>query len=259
MLKQFEVADRIISCWVNPRDFGTHLKSLIFIHGSGSDHSGWSLQYSQLHKEFNVIAVDLPGHGASPGTGEDEVGKYVDWIKKLVDVLPVKRPVLIGHSLGAAISLTFALHYPLDVSGIVPVGGGIKMPVNSDLLSGLKTNPAQAIDLICKFSLAKENRQKLFDPLKKSMSNANIDVLYNDLSACNKLDLTSDLNKIKTPTLVLCGAEDKMTPPDFSRQIAAGIDGAKLRLIEDAGHMVMLEQPELFNEAITNFAASTSS
>jgi pimeloyl-ACP methyl ester carboxylesterase len=172
--------------------------------------------------------------------------------------MDLPEPVLIGHSLGAAISLKFALRYPQDIAGIVPVGGGIKMPVNPDLLTGLKTNPALVIDLICKFSLARENRPKLFDPLKKSMSQANVDVLFGDLSACNKLDLTNDIGRISIPVLVLCGADDKMTPVDFSRQIAASINGAKLGEIAGAGHMVMLEQPELFNAAVVKFTVSIS-
>ena len=198
-----------------------HQQSLVFIHGSGSDHTCWSYQYSRLHKQFNIVALDLPGHGSSTGGGENDVDQYCLWIKKLLDVLQLKKPVLIGHSLGAAIAMKFALRYPQDVAGIVPVGGGIKMPVNPDLLTGLKTNPAVAIDLICKFSLARENRPKLLAALKKSLSKASMDVLYGDLCACNNLDLTADIGKINARTLVLCGMEDKMTPADFSREIAA--------------------------------------
>ena len=170
----------------------------------------------------------------------------------------LKNPILVGHSLGAAITLQFALNYPQKIKGIVSVGGGIKMPVNPSLLEFLKTNPAEAIDLICKFSLAKENRPQFFAPLKKSLSQANIDVLYGDLSACDKLDLTHEIGKIAVPALVICGAEDKMTPPDFSRQIAESINGAKLCLIEGAGHMVMMERPKEFNEALNKFALSIS-
>ena len=256
MIKKFGIDNIEIACWINPGDFGVYPQSLVFIHGSGSDHSCWSHQYSSLHKQFNIVAVDLPGHGSSTGTGENDVDQYCLWIKKLLDALKLKNPVLVGHSLGAAMAMTFALRYPQDVAGIVPVGGGIKMPVNPDLLSGLKTNPALAIDLICKFSLAKENRAKLFDPLKESMSKANVDVLYGDLSACAKLDLTADIGKTNTPAQVICGMEDKMTPADFSRRIVAGINGAKLCLIEGAGHMVMLEKPAEVNMAVGKFASS---
>jgi pimeloyl-ACP methyl ester carboxylesterase len=258
MLKYFNVESTKIACWINSQDFGKKKQSLIFIHGSGGDHSLWSLQYAKLHKHYNIVAIDLPGHGRSKGSGESDVGNYCFWIKRLLDILHLKNSILVGHSLGAAITLQFALNYPQEIKGIVPVGGGMKMPVNPSLLEFLKTNPAEAIDLICKFSLAKENRPQFFDQLKKSLSQANINVLYDDLSACDKLDLTSKISKITAPVLVICGIEDKMTPPDFSRQITENISGAKLCLIEGAGHMVMMERPKEFNEALNKVALSIS-
>ncbi|PKN66784.1 MAG: hypothetical protein CVU54_17905 [Deltaproteobacteria bacterium HGW-Deltaproteobacteria-12] len=258
MIKIFRTGDIDIACWINPAGFGTHPLSLVFIHGSGSDHTGWSYQYSGLQKQFNIIAVDLPGHGSSTGSGENDVETYCLWIKKLLAVLQITKPVLIGHSLGAAMAMKFALLYPGEVSGIVPVGGGLKMPVNPDLLAGLKINPSIALDMMSKFSVAKENRPKLLDALRQSMSAVNIDVLHGDLSACDKLDLTADIGKINTPAQVICGLDDKMTPPDLARQIAAGIPGAKLCLIAGAGHMVMLEKPEEFNKAVEEFASAIS-
>jgi pimeloyl-ACP methyl ester carboxylesterase len=77
-------------------------------------------------------------------------------------------------------------------------------------------------------------------------------------TACNNLDLTQETGEIKVPALVICGAEDKMTPLDFSRQLAAGISGATLEIIEGAGHMVMLERPVEFNMSLDKFAASIS-
>ena len=256
MLKYYNIESTKIACWINNSDFDKHQQSLIFIHGSGSDHSLWSHQYAKLHKHYNIVAVDLPGHGRSQGSGETDVRAYCVWISKLLDVLHLKNSIVIGHSLGAAITLQFALNYPQDIKGIVVVGGGLKMPVNPSLLELLKVNPEQAIELICKFSLARENRPKFFDALKKSLSGANINILYGDLTACNKLDLTGEIEKIAVPALVICGVEDKMTPADFSCQIAENIDGAKLCLIEDAGHMVMMERPKEFNDALNAFASS---
>lgn len=258
MIQTFSIDNTDIACWTNPRNFGAYARSLVFIHGSGGDHTGWSCQYSKLHKQFNIMAIDLPGHGQSLGQGENEVDKYVLWMKKLLDKTPLKNPILIGHSLGAAITLSFALHYPQDIKAIVPVGGGIKMPVNPALLTGLKTNPTEVIDLICKFSLAKENRPKLFIPLKKSFAKANTDVLYNDLFACSKLDLSEEIKKIQVPALIICGMEDKMTPVDFSRRVADSISGSQLSLIAGAGHMVMMEKPAEFNAALSQFASSIS-
>jgi pimeloyl-ACP methyl ester carboxylesterase len=262
MLKYFNIESTEIACWVNGSNFDQKKPSLFFIHGFGSDHSAWSLQYGRLHKKYNIVAVDLPGHGRSGGGGESDVARYCLWVKKLLDILNLKDAVIVGHSLGAAIALRFAINYPQEIAGIVLVGGGMKMPVNSFFLDFLKTNPpvvpADVIDLICKYSLAKENRSKFSAPLQKSISRAKVDVLYGDLSACNKLDLTQELGKINVPALVICGVEDKMAPPDFSRQLAAGISGATLEIVEGAGHMVMLEKPAKFNMSLTKFTESIS-
>jgi pimeloyl-ACP methyl ester carboxylesterase len=262
MLKYFNVESTKIACWINGSDFDKKKPSLVFIHGSGSDHSAWSHQYARLHKYYNILAIDLPGHGRSGGGGEADVEKYCLWVKKLLDIIDLKNAVLIGHSLGAAITLMFVLNYPQEIAGIVLVGGGMKMPVNSFFLDFLKTNPpevpAEVIDLICKYSLAKENRSEFSAPLKKSLSQSSVEVLYGDLLACNNLDLTQELGEINVPALVICGAEDKMTPLNFSRQLAASISGAILEIIEGAGHMVMLERPAEFNMILTKFTESIS-
>jgi len=258
MIKKIDIDNVTIACWLNPGEGGGQKQSLVFIHGSGSDHSCWAYQYSRLHKQFNIAALDLPGHGLSTGGGEGDIDRYCLWIKKLLDLLQFPKPVLVGHSLGAAIVMKFALRFPQDVAGIVPVGGGLKMPVNPDLLSGLRTNPSEVIDLICKLSLARENWTKLLAALKRSLSKARMDVLSGDLCACNNLDLTADIGKISAPALVLCGREDKMTPADLSREIAAGIHGAELCLIAGAGHMVQLEKPSEFNMALSKFVSSIS-
>ncbi len=253
MLKDFKVKENKVACWVNPADFGAQAQSLVFLHGSGGNSGAWSEQYSVLHKAFNIAAVDLPGHGQSEGSGEKDIFAYVLRLKEILEVLKLKRPVLIGHSLGAAIALGFAVKYPQDLSAVVAVGGGLTMPVNPDILEGLRQQPEVVMDLICKISLAKENRPNFFAALRTSLGQANIDVLSGDMLACSKFDLTGELKKIIAPTLVICGAEDKMTPPASSREIAAGIACAKFVLIEGAGHMVMMEKPSEFNEVLKNF------
>ncbi len=256
MLKKFEVASIKIACWVNPTDFGAHEKSIFFIHGSGGDHSLWSFQYAKLHKDFNIVGVDLPGHGGSEGKGESDIKEYTKWMKKILDALCLPNAVLVGHSLGAAIALKFAADFAPMIKGVVAVGGGLKMPVNPSIFELLKTAPETAFDLMCKFSLAKENRAVFTEPLKKSMATANIEALYNDLAACDKMDLTQDVKKIRLPTLILCGTEDKMTPPGLSEQITASVSDARLCLIEGAGHMVMMEKAQEFNEALNSFVQS---
>lgn len=255
MLKYFRVKENKVACWINPRDFGAHRQSLVFIHGSGGNSGAWTFQYSKLHKFFNIAAVNLPGHGKSGGQGEQDISGYTSRLREILDVLDLKHPVLIGHSLGAAIALDFAAKYPHDLSGLVAVGGGLTMPVNPDILSGFQKQPDVVMDLMCKFSLAKENRPKLFDASRASLGQADVNVVYGDMLACSKFDISSEIKKIRVPVMAVCGREDKMTPPASSEEIAAGISGAKLVLIEGAGHMVMMEQPEAFNDALKDFCS----
>lgn len=259
MIKIIDIDNIKIACRLHPAEFAERRQSLVFVHGSGGEHTSWVYQYSRLHKQFNMAALDLPGHGLSTGDGESAVDRYCLWIKKLLDVLPLDKPVLVGHSLGAAIVMKFAVLSPQDIKGIVPVGGGLTLPVNPDWLAGLKTNPAKTVELACKYSLAEQNRPRFLEALKKSLAKGRMDVFSGDLTACENFDLTADVGKINVPTLVVCGTEDKMTPASFSRRIAEGIRGAKLCLIEGAGHMVMIEKPVEFNAVLSEFATKLTS
>jgi pimeloyl-ACP methyl ester carboxylesterase len=227
---------------------------MVFIHGSGGDHTVWNCQFPKLMDEWNVTAIELPGHGRSEGAGEQDVPAYVEWVKEILEAFAIPKPVIVGHSLGAAISLAFAIKYPGLLAGIIPVGGGAKMPVNQAILDGLKTNPASVIEMIVKFSLTKNNREVIGGPLRESLLKANANILYGDLVACDKQDITAEIAGITIPVLVICGADDKMTPPDFSRFLADHISGARLSLIENAGHFVMLENPEALNQAVRDFS-----
>ena len=245
-----------IAGWVSGTEWREGLKHLVFIHGSGGDHTNWVCQYSVLKNDFNILALELPGHGESAGQGERTVARYVAWVKKILSAFDVKRPVLIGHSLGAAVCLAFALEHGDVPAGIVPVGGGVTMWVNPAILDGLLANPAPIVEMAAKLSLAKQNREKFAPALLAGFEKADKRVMQGDFSACNDLNLTEEVQKITVPTLVVCGAEDKMTPPDNSVYLRDHIPGARLELIENAGHFVMMENPQAFNKVLKDFALS---
>jgi pimeloyl-ACP methyl ester carboxylesterase len=256
MIHLQDIDGRKIACRLNSGSFPPGRHTLFFIHGSGGDHTNWSRQYIPLKDSFNIAAVDLPGHGRSEGPGEREVDAYVEWMRKLLIGLGIVRPVMIGHSLGAAICLSFVIRYPDAAAAVVPVGGGVRMPVNPLILDGLKQDPAAVIGLAAKFSVAKQNREKFSSLLSDSLSRVDPEILHGDFSACSGLDIAEAVRRIRLPALVICGAEDKMTPPSLSQVIKESIPDARLALIEGAGHFVMMERPEAFNEALTTFVRS---
>ena len=256
MIHVQEIGGRKLVCWVNNGSFLPDRKTLVFIHGSGGNHTDWILQYTPLKNAFNIAAIDLPGHGQSDGPGEQDVPAYVGWVKKLLEGLGIAKPVLIGHSLGAAICLSFAIHHGDSAAAVVPVGGGVRMPVNPAILEGLKKDPAAIIGLAAKFSVAKVNRERLSGLITATLSRVNPEIIHGDFTACDKLDITEAVAGIRIPALVVCGAEDKMTPPALSEYLGKNIPGAELALIAGGGHMVMLENPEAFNTALTDFVNS---
>ncbi|MCD6153244.1 MAG: alpha/beta hydrolase [Syntrophobacterales bacterium] len=245
-----------IACRVNDEGFSEDRKSLVFVHGSGCDHTLWKNQYEGLGGDYNIAALDLPGHGQSEGNGEQEVGLYVEWVKKIIEGLGLQRPVLVGHSLGAAISLTFAVRYGALLSGIVPVGGGVKMPVNAVILDGIRNDPDSTLALIAKLSVTKKNREKFLPSLTENTSKASPDVIYGDFLSCDRLDITEEIAGIDVPALLICGDDDKMTPPTLSEFMKDHIAGAKLALIKDSGHFVMWENVVSFNRALKRFVDS---
>jgi pimeloyl-ACP methyl ester carboxylesterase len=256
MIDVREIGGLKIACWVNRDGFEASRKTLVFIHGSGGDHTVWVNQYGRLKDDFNIAALDMPGHGRSEGGGEREVSEYLEWVVKILEQIDARKPVLIGHSIGAAISLAFALKSGDRLSGIVPVGGGATMPVNPAILDGLKADPAAVIAMASKIAVAKANRERLSPVLAESMSRVNPETLYGDFLACSRFDVTETVSRIRVPTLIVCGDEDKMTPPAMSQNLKEQIPGARLAMIGSAGHFPMLENPEAFNGVLRGFVES---
>jgi pimeloyl-ACP methyl ester carboxylesterase len=256
MIQVREIGGRKLACWVNNGSFLPDRRTLVFIHGSGGSHADWILQYTPLKNAFNIVAIDLPGHGQSDEPGEQDVLAYARWVKKILEAFGVAKPVLIGHSLGAAICLSFAILHGDSAAAVVPVCGGARMPVNPAILEGLRENPAEIIGLAAKYSIAKGNRERLSELVTKTLSRVNPTILHGDFLACSKLDITEEIAGIRIPALVVSGAEDRMTPPSLSEYLGAHIPGARLVVIPGAGHFVALENPEAFNTALTDFVNS---
>ena len=253
VIRTLVIDDRRIALRVNGDGWNEGRKTLFFIHGSGCDHHLWDHQYGSLEGEFNVAGIDLPGHGGSDGRGEESVDAYVEWVRKVLDATSLKHPIFVGHSLGAAISLTFALRHGERPLAIVLVGGGATMPVNPQIIEGIKANRAATLGFIAKFSFARENREKYGAKLSEELLKVDPDLIRGDFLSCSGLDLTGEIGEINVRTLLVCGEEDKMTPPEFSRFMKENIPGAALALIPGAGHFVMMEKAGAFNETLIDF------
>jgi pimeloyl-ACP methyl ester carboxylesterase len=227
---------------------------VVLIHGAGGTHLHWPYNLRRLNNH-RVLAPDLPGHGKSEGIGEQAIERYAQLIADWLEDIGVKQAAVVGHSMGGAIAQSLALSHPKMVGKLVLISTGAVLPVNPDLLEKISVpaSAPSALDLIVKWSYAKGTDPTLLQQAREQMDAIRPTVIYGDFVACSRFDTTEQLSKIKAPTLVLCGEADKMTPIHFSKQLQENIPNATLVTIPEAGHMIMIEQPEKVAEEILNF------
>ncbi|MEP6968809.1 MAG: alpha/beta fold hydrolase, partial [Betaproteobacteria bacterium] len=140
-------------CYTGGKDFDPAKPTAIFIHGVLNDHSVWILQTRYLaHHGWNVLAIDLPGHGKSAGDPPASVTAASDFVLALMDAAGLAQAALIGHSFGSLIALETAAHAPSRVSHLVLVGTAFPMKVAPALLEASQNDPEKAIAMVNTFS-----------------------------------------------------------------------------------------------------------
>lgn len=226
---------------------------VLFIHGAGGGQFTWAYQKTFFEKRFSPIILELPGHGESGGEGESEIGKYADDVRAFLKILDLPKLFLVGHSMGGAIVQTLALNFPEMIKGIVLVGTGAKLKVFPSVLEGIRNNFEETVRTIVRFAYSRKTSPELIERGVEELKRCRPEVLYEDFVACDRFDMMNEVEKICLATLVICGNEDELTPVKYSRFLHRRITGSRLEILPDAGHLVMLEAPETFNEKVAAF------
>ena len=230
---------------------------VVLIHGAGGNHLYWPSQIRRM-PGLRVYALDLPGHGKTEGCGEQTIAAYAMAIFPWLQAMEIHQTILVGSSMGSAIALYLALEFSEHVAGISLIGGGARLAVNPILLqeTSQATTYHNAIGKLARWYFSPQTPEELVQLCGRRMEDIRFSVLHGDLLACDAFNVTDRLVNITQPTLVICGADDKMTPPRLSQVLARSIPGAQLELIEHGGHMVMLEHPELVASHLIQFIQS---
>lgn len=227
---------------------------LVLIHGAGGSRLSWPPEIRRL-RGFTVYAIDLPGHGKSPGVGCRSVEAYAQATIAWMQVTRLDQAVFAGHSMGAAVALTLALLQPERVRALALLGSAASLKVNPTLieLASSAATFARAVELIVRWSFSKQAPARLVELVQKRMAETPPEVLLADLLACDAFDASSQLSQVKQPALVLCGTEDKMTPLQAASSLAEALPNARLKPILHAGHMLMLERPDEVADLLAKF------
>ncbi len=238
-------------------NFETEKPSILLMHGSGLTHIVWSLhEQFYANQGYNVLSVDLPGHGNSEGPSLKSIEEISDWIKSLMNVLNIKKLVIIGHSQGSLVGIDFAARYPNLINGLVLVAGSYKMPVNQDLINYAEAGDEKAVLLMMKWGYEGSKAFIGGNPVKKIINSSREirEVLAVDLNACNNYkDGKESLGKINCSTLCIFGDLDKMVPLEVGNKMSLMIKGAEKKVINNCGHMIIFEKAFEMRKIVKEF------
>jgi pimeloyl-ACP methyl ester carboxylesterase len=231
--------------------------TLVLIHGAGGDHLFWPPEIRRL-PDYRVITLDLPGHGKTDGPGCQSIQDYARCVAKFIDVSGLSRAVFVGHAMGGAIALALAHDYPDRVAGIGLISSGARLPIPSSVMENAANQSTLllAIKGLQEMSFGSQTSSSLNEFNFKRLAETRQPLLMGDLLASDRFNMMDCLGAIRSPALVICGTQDKLTPLRFSQTLSSQIPGAALQTVEGAGHMLILEQPVRLAKLISVFLAS---
>ncbi len=259
------VDGRTAYAYTGTREFNPAQRTAVFVHGAANDHSVWALQsrYFAFHG-WNVLALDLPGHGQSDGPLCTSVDALADWVAAFLDAANVKGAVVIGHSMGSLTALELSSRRPDLVSKLALVGTAVPMAVGDVLLDAARDDEDKARHMIVDWSYAPAshlgNNHKAPGTwlpgnslaLMRRMAKG---LLHDDLAACRAyvggLDAAA---KVNVAALVLIGQYDTMTPPKAAQSVLAALKNSRAETIKDAGHNMTSEAADAVLAALWRFA-----
>lgn len=249
-------------------DFGEGDMPLIFIHGFPFDKSSWQPQMMYFKQKHRVIAYDIRGFGGSTaGTETASIALFADDLVQFIDSLHIEKAIVCGLSMGGYILLNAVQRYSNRFEALIlcdtqcipdseATSAKRKQTILAIQAGGLKTFTDGFLkNVFVETSL--KNKSNWVKNIKHIMLSTPIETITSTLSAlAERSETCSSLQEIKVPTLILCGREDTVTPVAQSEILHREIPHSILHIIENAGHLSNLEQPELFNKHITHFIAS---
>ncbi len=248
---------RNVYAYTGGKAFEPTLPPIVFIHGALHDHSVWTLLARWFaHHGRSVLAIDLPGHGRSPGAPLPSVEAAADGLLALLDSAGVSRAALVGHSMGSMIALEAAGRAPARVRRLVLLGTAYPMRVSAALLDTARDDPATAIDRVNVFSHSgiapkpsfpgpgswmRGGNRALMRRIQAGQTGCNL--FRHDFGVCDAYAGGFEAAaRVGCPTDFILGNKDQMTSPSQAAELAAMLSATVHRV--DAGHALMTEAPD---------------
>ncbi len=224
-------------------------KTLIFLHGWGQNIDMMKPVANPYENDYDIIIVDLPGHGESEEpTRILEIPDFVKCIKSLVDSLKIKNPTLIGHSFGGKISLLYASKYEVDK--LILFGSPFKKEIQK---LSLKTKILKQAKKIPGMKVFEEFAKKHIG--STDYRNAS-PIMRQILVEHVNYDITEEVKKIKSPTLIVWGTNDEAVDISRAYELESLINDAGLVVYEGCTHYAYLENLDQTIRVMNSFLRS---
>jgi 3-oxoadipate enol-lactonase len=231
---------------------------ILFLHGVGSDKSVWRPQLAHFAVRRRSLAFDYPGYGESelrPGATRDD---YAEAILAAMDALQVEQAHVCGLSLGGVVAIAMHAAAPDRCASLIiadsfashPDGQGI---YDRSIAASRSMSMRQLAEARSGALLGGSASEALREEVVETMGRIDPDAYRLGAAAVWLADQTERVASIAVPTLILVGDEDRVTPPDLSRELQQAISGSRLETIAGAGHLANAEKPEEFNSAVDRF------
>jgi 3-oxoadipate enol-lactonase len=238
---------------------------VIMLHGIGGNRINWTDQIATFATYFHAAAWDARGYGESDDyDGPLDFANYADDLVRVLDHFGAAKAHVIGLSMGGRIAMDFAARHSGRLAtltlcdthkGFAAMSEDRKAAFiasrKEPLLAGKE--PKDIAEPVARSLVGPNASEAAFGRLVESMRRLHKESYIKSIEASVRMDARSDLGHIKVPTLVVVGADDRLTPPEVAREIASEIPGAALQVIPDAGHLANIEQPDAFNAAVLPF------
>ena len=243
--------------------------TILFIHGFPFNSSMWEPQIEELADMIRVIAPDLRGHGQSDAvSGPYPMKLLAGDCARLLEHLSSSGPVVVcGLSMGGYVALEFYRQYPEYVDALILAStragaDSAEGKANRERLAAAARE--KGADAVVEAMLPNllspqtaEDDPELVEYVEEMMRSTSVEGIVGALMGMKERpDSTPTLADIDVPTLIIHGADDKIIPASEAEAMHAAIEDSELVIIDDAGHLPNLEQPDAFNDAIIDFLES---
>jgi 3-oxoadipate enol-lactonase len=240
---------------------------LVFINALGCDLRIWTAVAEILAPEFRIITYDKRGHGLSEsGPDRSEMADYAGDLAALLEILGVRRPTIVGLSIGGVIAQEFYRLYPDRVAALALCDTAAKIGTDETWDRRIAEVERGGVDAIADSVLKgwftpefRAQRSAEFAGVRAMLTRTPKQGYLAACGALKRADLRSPAARIEAPTLCLVGDQDGSTPVALVKETAALIPGSRFEVIKGAGHLTNVEQPQAVADLIAEHAKRAAS